>query len=61
MKKTYDNFDTGAMVALGIMNQLYNEPTMAFTVLEEMGLHKEDYRHLDQYDIDNLDKIFRNK
>lgn len=51
------DFQQGALVAIGLLVRLHDQPGMAADVLISMGLHKSDCSSLDEFDKASLRKL----
>lgn len=56
-----DPFEVGALVALGLLCALHDQPSMAVDVVREMGLENADVScaGLSEYDQENLTELNR--
>lgn len=52
-------FNRGALVAIGLVMRLHDQPVIAAEVLREMGLLNADCADLDDYDKENLRPLRR--
>lgn len=59
MPKNDPGFVAGIAYALATLNKLYDQPTMCAAVLSESGLKVEDFRHVDDFDGQEIRRIYR--
>lgn len=61
MMRTVNTFEMGALVAISLLIELYDQPTIAANLLKEMGLSDADLSNLEPQDRKNIERIHNEK